>query len=787
LWDELAELRGHVDTLEKSCRYVEGSGFARDAPAAPCDVESARTLAEAYERLARHAGLRSEPERHLHSAEDLWRLVTLLAPRDSEGFLALERLRVKRGDLDGALVVLEQLTGVDPDNQRSYLERMVSYALSRYRDSDAARYAQRAVDAAPDDPAARERLGDLYRARHDDARALENYSRALALDPTRFALALRVAEIELTKGDTTSAEQRLRSVISASQDDELVMRALHGWLSLSLPDTMFAELERALLPLALATPPRRVYRQALLELYAQWLPQLVAQREPSAHEQLAAIGRRAAKPLLEALADPDLAQSRQAIALLAEVGHASAAPALLAVAQGGSDLELRREAIRVAATLAPNALGPELLALAQTRETRLASVALWAIVRGEPAADSGDVHTHPASDLLRTLARSPVAVLRGYALFGLARRADSEAEHSLEQALTRDPHPFVRGAAALALGMSADRHASDLLVRMSEQTGAPAEAATLALGLIGDEAFAPVLARRLFAVDPRERAAAQIALDALGANERAGIEPPMPLDRLELEPWLAAARASLVARANGDPARHERALRDAALEALRAEDGTKSALLAFLAESSRRPPSAAGGDAREQRLDLPSELLPELATLRAHPDPALRAALVEAIARARSRAAVAALLDLTEDRSARVRGLALSALSERPIAELSASVERLSAAALDEPEFWLRERAVRVLGRSTSEAATRLLVRVLSTDGYALVRESAARSLVGRDASRVGPTLLAALHDSEPRVCAAAARSLRAVGGSSLRSALSDTSLSTGLHALLAR
>ncbi|HEX4352176.1 MAG TPA: HEAT repeat domain-containing protein, partial [Polyangiales bacterium] len=202
--------------------------------------------------------------------------------------------------------------------------------------------------------------------------------------------------------------------------------------------------------------------------------------------------------------------------------------------------------------------------------------------------------------------------------------------------------------------------------------------------------------------------------------------------------------------------------------------------------STRPPPSAASGDPREQR-DLASELLPELATLRAHPDPALRAALVGALAHARSHAATALLLDLTQDHAPSVRALALSALATRPIAELSASAERLSAAALDEPKFWLRERAVRVLERSTSEAATRLLVRVLSTDGYALVRESAARSLAGRDPRLVGEALLAALHDSEPRVCAAAARSLRAVSGSALRAARSDKSLSSGLHALLAR
>jgi tetratricopeptide (TPR) repeat protein len=390
LWDELAELKGHVMELEQLCGSSTASSPAPQAPA--CESEQARTLVEAYERMARHGGARAEPARQLRAAEDMLTRIVRAEPRDLESLLALERLRVKRGDLDGAIAVLEQLTHADPDNERLYLERMVGYALSRYRDDDAARYAQRAVASAPDDPVAHEHLGDLYRARNDLSRALTSYERALALDPTRFGLAWRIAQHEIAIGDAAAAELRLRSVVRGSQDDDLVLRALRSALQLGLSETHLVELEREVLPLALLEPPRAVYRRALLELYAVLVPRL-AQRtagaEPDAglaRSELSAIGRRAAKPLLAALADPDVSQARESIALLAVVGNPSAAQALVALAERGADLELRRDALRVAAVLGGDELAPHLVALARVKEARLQAVAVWGLARGQSQA-----------------------------------------------------------------------------------------------------------------------------------------------------------------------------------------------------------------------------------------------------------------------------------------------------------------------------------------------------------------------------------------------------------------
>jgi HEAT repeat protein len=359
----------------------------------------------------------------------------------------------------------------------------------------------------------------------------------------------------------------------------------------------------------------------------------------------------------------------------------------------------------------------------------------------------------------------------------------------LHEALIHDRSPFVRVSAALGLGMLGDPAAGEALASCSAQTHEPAlaEAATLSLGLLADARTSSVLATRLFSSDARVRSAADLALRALEHGKRLQFEPPLQLDRNELSSVLLAARETLAAAATNDLTRYARELRTAAGEALRGDDANKLAVLSFLAHAGPTPPAVGANDPRELAVDLRAALLPELFALRALPDRALRVALVQALSNARSHDADALLMDLAQDRDVEVRGPALTALGAQPLSERPGWADRLSRMALTEAAFWLRQRAVLALARLPSAAATRTLARVLSTDAYALVRESAAQSLAGRDASVAGPTLLAALRDPEPRVSAAAARALSSTGGEALRAARSDNELAPALRQLLLR
>jgi HEAT repeat protein len=285
------------------------------------------------------------------------------------------------------------------------------------------------------------------------------------------------------------------------------------------------------------------------------------------------------------------------------------------------------------------------------------------------------------------------------------------------------------------------------------------------------------------------RDAASLSLAAIDHRDRVLFEAPLQSDRATLTSLLQVARSALEALPHDAGARHASELRTAAVDALRGDDAAKLSVLEYLArQPASLPPMAAGAnDPRELAQDLGAELLPELLPLRTHPDTALRLALVQALTKQPAHEADALLMDLAGDREPAVRGSALTELAARTISDVPSWVERLSTAALTEPAFWLRQRAVRVLARLSSQAATTALVRVLSTDAYAVVRESAAAALAGRDSGLVGKALTSALRDPEVRVCAAAARALRQSGGEALRAARSDATLSAAMRELLSR
>jgi HEAT repeat protein len=110
----------------------------------------------------------------------------------------------------------------------------------------------------------------------------------------------------------------------------------------------------------------------------------------------------------------------------------------------------------------------------------------------------------------------------------------------------------------------------------------------------------------------------------------------------------------------------------------------------------------------------------------------------------------------------------------------------LAALALGDPAFGTRRRAVVVLGRLGGDGSARTLARVLSRDGYALVREAAATALAAVPASLAAPALLEALRsDDESRVRAAAARALGRLGGEPLRAARALPNLTPELRTIL--
>ncbi|MFI5305972.1 MAG: HEAT repeat domain-containing protein [Polyangiales bacterium] len=769
-WLAAGQLEQRIATL--AAGFEPASALPGRAPVKP-DVEAGRFLAECYRALGGGRRRTSGDARYLELAEQALARVLVLEPGDVESLLALERLRALRGNLAGAIEVLSRLLEADPSNAQTYLARMAEHSLALYRDADALGYAERLVAASPSDAKAHERLGDLYRARQNATAARASYARALALDPNAFGVALELAELELAAGHGVEADALLLRVVRASPDDELVKRAARLAIQQGLGTARLLALEQTLLPLALGGAKRPVYRALLVELYDAIAQPLIEEtheapsRAERARAELAALGRRAIAPLLEALADDDEAQRRIAIELLGQLHNENAATALLAAAEHEGDTLLRRRALLAAAALAPSALAPRFAVLARAPERRLRDAAAFALARS----------ASPATlSLLRGLLSSNTPAVRAQVVLGLGRLRDKGSLESFRDALRGDPSAYVRGAAALALGASgagAPASQAALATALRAEQAKTSAAVALALGLLGDRAAEEPLCEALFATDATLRRSALWALRMLataGSEKRASFPDwPEPDERTSLDPLLSSflsrepatsAPAALAAVA--------RELEGAAEAAMQGPPPGARQVLALL--SGEDPLFELDADPG-LRATLVAALEPSIAALLVHPDAATRALAMRLLAASREQQAARTVARALEDGDEQIRTAALDGVG--PGSVTGAALEQVAAIAAKDPRWWLRLRAVQALGRAGGEAATARLIGVLRHERYAYVREAAAAALGGVQTADAVAGLAESLRgDPEPRVRVAAARALAATGGPAAAQAL---------------
>jgi cyclophilin family peptidyl-prolyl cis-trans isomerase/HEAT repeat protein len=177
------------------------------------------------------------------------------------------------------------------------------------------------------------------------------------------------------------------------------------------------------------------------------------------------------------------------------------------------------------------------------------------ILRLEDARDSG-------SGRLKTLLGHDAARVRARAALALGRIGDPASAAPLREAL-RDEDPAVRRDAALALGLLGDEEAEPVLLRrLALDRGVAERAADLAaLGRVGGERSLPALTFSLTEPEAEVRAAAALALAALGHRRRLGVQ-------------LATAEAAL-ATALGDGQGEVRRAAAFALHRVRPERGLR--------------------------------------------------------------------------------------------------------------------------------------------------------------------------------------------------------------------
>lgn len=760
IWNRTRQLAARMRELERR--------FAADPP----DAEAGRFLAECHWR-------RGAP--HQADAERVLERVIQIEPGDVESLLALERLRTHRGDLAGAIEVLQRLRDADPRRAARYLSRMAEHALALYRDEEAVEYAAEAVRRNPDDASGHRRLGDLYRARQDTENAIQSYGRALELNDRLYPVYFELAELHLARGEVGEADQLYRQVLRIAPDDDLVARAARASIQINLGAGTLAELERELLPLALGHPQRPIFRRMAVELYDAYVGPLRAKARgegPSAAEakaELRQIGTRAIKPLLEALADQDPSQRRVALDILGDLGNPNAAAPLLALAEGETlELGQRMQALLAAGLIAEPALLSRFQVLASSGDRHLRGLATWSI---------GRIGGREAAGALRRLLGSSEPAVRAFAAIGLgAQRIRSEAP-SLLEALTREPLEDVRIAIAWALGRVGDADHVPALVRVLEASGGTAAAvAADALSEVASEDAIMALVHALFEPDPIVRSAAASALRRASHRDSRDDEPaPLPsLDTYEtprayllrlveerasrmpvrnLTEWVPVLEQA-AAQALGGPV--ERVL--AALEVL--STAPVGVGLGPLTEGMESWPAEARASAERALGRLSTSLVDELIAAAEHLDAAVRVEAVRLLVRLSDPRADAAVAAALAEPPASVQRAALDALaaSERPMG--APITERLALILRSHRDWSMRTRAARALATAEGEQARESLREALRSDAYAFVREAAAIALARQpDGNDVTALESANAHDGEPRVRLAALEGLLAVGG----------------------
>ncbi|HVR19525.1 MAG TPA: HEAT repeat domain-containing protein, partial [Polyangiaceae bacterium] len=761
--DAQREARQHLVTLWSLRGQLNQrvSGLTKRFGAKPPDLEAGRLVAEAATRTRRYG-----------DAERALRRLTELAPNDVAALTELERVLVLERKLAEAIVVLERLVALEPKRAREHYQRMAEYAAELYRDDDAIGYAARAVELSPDDAAGHEKLGRMYRRRQQNDKAILEFRQAIVKNERAFAVHLELAELLMGQGELDEADRLLRRVVRACPDDELVIRAARLAVQLNLGRGTLESFEREVLPVALANPERPLFRRLLVDIYgALAYPLLERARRGSpaeaaeAKSALAKLGERAVKPLLDALGDERAAQQQIAITLLTHVGSKSAGPALVAYASSNADPALRVRAMIAAGTLRDPALLPRLHPLLAPGGVARADdsdpvvvAAAWAVAR---------LRSPQAKAELIALTGSEAPNLRALGALGLGLLGDKSTIPTLRKlAASGESGNVARAAAARALGLLGARGESETLAELARSPDPTLRASALTtLGCLKIPEAASAIADALVSPDAQLRSAAGTAAVAWSTGEcrtpADALPPPEvrvdvkeTLDAMRPGPYTTKERVDALERFAPELARAS------ALAARSSPERARAVVDALGLGAVTAPVPALVGDAKGEELErarraiagVASGMVPVFVALAHHPYAEVRVAAVDFLGSRSDPAAREAVAHAIDDREPLVRRSALAAVSKGNAAGAAAAARLLAA----EEDWALRVLSAEALGRAGApemDDVVAALARAARSDGYALVREAAARALHAVSPARARDVLQGlAKTDAERRV-----------------------------------
>lgn len=464
------EAREHIIQLwERAERLDKEMGSLRTRfDADPPDVGAGRFLAAALLRLGR-----------VEEAREILERLDSLVPDDLETLAGLERVYSRLGEPKKAMAVLERLARSAPKAAAEYLHRAAELAIGMGDEATALDAAQQVIELAPADASAHARVGDLYLRMGRRSEAADAWRQALSLEPRNFEVRFKLASLYRDLGNPVREEQVLSRIVREAPEAPDILRAGRRLLQLALATGRLAEVEALLRPLvdrgAGKVRGRGAQLRLVVDVYGHLAQAIRFSDAPRSEReaQLAELGERALRPLLDALEDNDVATRARAIETL-ELTH-------------------------------PPGATPALARLAAEPESMAQVEAISAL---------GRIGTKGAVAALARLGASPQASTRELALWALGFAPTAEAVATLKER-TRRGSPRDRAIAALAVGFGRHPAGLELALELARDRSHDVRAVGLwALGRLRHESAIEVLAQRL--ARPMSIREAQIAAWGLG-------------------------------------------------------------------------------------------------------------------------------------------------------------------------------------------------------------------------------------------------------------------------------
>ncbi len=508
------EARAHViniyaqqGTLRANLNQYQRA-FEREVP----DPEAGYFLAEAYLKL-----------KEVDEAIAILHQLVAHHPKDIDALLALEKAYIEIGNIEATLPLLERLAEADPLRNRIYLQKIADAHLKLGDPAMAEEAILASLRVNANDARAYAKLGDIYRKKKHFAKAAEAYEEALAVDPRAFENYFVLADIYIQLNRDMDADQLHRIVVTQAMDDNMILRAARRALDYNAYAGTLESLEQAFSPMLRRIPPKAIYGQIMVELYAAMAQDLIAKtragdaREAAvARQSLHDIGRRAIKPLLDAMADDQGATRNLALDLLAEMGNPNAAPAMANLMKDPNRKVQVRAALALARLRAPRAVPYLVEATSHTFDRRIREISTWGL---------GFIDAPEARQALLDLSGTNFISIRTLAAIGLGRH--KTGQDVLLRLVKSDPSPNVRAAAAWALGnMNAIQAIDPLLNMLREEDAFSAAVAAWSLGAMGDARTVEALIDTYWSNQPAARQAAAFALRRIVT---AHVDAPRPI------------------------------------------------------------------------------------------------------------------------------------------------------------------------------------------------------------------------------------------------------------------